>query len=695
MLQASTPVPGPSHRRVSFLNTNGQHLSPLARPRNLDGLLDETNDDAERQERRKSAATRRSILAIPRAESPSLNDSVQALSDKDLQAQLQTVVKLHAENKINSKNAWHLRIIDIITQIASKNNPDALKVAGSSLEVASKVYGIRVDTLHSDGLKMAGNFARNFASNQQHDESNSDGPNGEDQANETQKKKKKEPKKKKFVLSGDKRTVNTDKKAFMESLPKLDSATFSARTDNTLSATSNLFTNKVRMDPAGYKFMFASKESAWAFNPGNDVSAKPETWTKEFPITVKSVKNYDTCAAFKDFRVDFWDPDQENNDVQKKNSLLDEVVLDDNGVPIPEMDGSFHDVFAEQGDNIMNDDDMGEEEVVNQLLHREVEHIVDFRPIEQSLATFSDKSAWTFNSMDETSAGRKIDQIWAGPSHWKLKCIRRTKLIYSGMDKNDEKLKEKNKPGRKRKKIEYFPIDFDNLKPPKDYSKSTKKPFKKRSLAVDEDKVTMPIYESSCEHLRDNIEYLLNIPTMKPIKKTNRDKSQNENCHYDVPDYNFKNPDDNDYCPQRPINDDMGEDLGDDIFENGADNGDNMSGFQAEENFTGANLIDAPQLIQQDYMHYATKAKKMDMKKLKQALWCTLTQSAEYNETDKVVPRNFAVVYKELYKRLPEKMAVELSPPIAIVALLHLCNERCLALKSIDVTDFIISKHGE
>ncbi|CAG9769850.1 unnamed protein product [Ceutorhynchus assimilis] len=185
-----------------------------------------TIDDAEPQERRKSAAARRSRLAL------SSSDSIQALSDQELKAQLQAVLKLDAEN--------------------------------------------------------------------------------EDQANQTQKKKKKEPKKNKFVLSGDKRTIRTDKKAFIESLPKLACATFSARIDNTVSATSNLLTNKIRMDPAGYKFMFASRENAWA--SGEDISAKPETWTKEFPITVKSVKYYDICTAFKDLRVDFWDLDQENNE---------------------------------------------------------------------------------------------------------------------------------------------------------------------------------------------------------------------------------------------------------------------------------------------------------------------------------------------------------------------------------------------
>ncbi|CAG9769851.1 unnamed protein product [Ceutorhynchus assimilis] len=178
-------------------------------------------------------------------------------------------------------------------------------------------------------------------------------------------------------------------------------------------------------------------------------------------------------------------------------------------------------------------------------MHREVEYIVDIRPIEHSL------SASSSNSMDELSAGTQIGQIWAGPSHWKLKPIRRTSLIYSGVDKNEEKLNEKKKPGRKRKRIDHLPIDFDRLKPPKDLTHVTNKPFKKRNLEVDEDKVTMPMEESSCENLRDNIEYLINIPTMKPITKTNKEiDNDNEVVYIIATIYDALSPRHPDYMPK-------------------------------------------------------------------------------------------------------------------------------------------------
>jgi len=46
----------------------------------------------------------------------------------------------------------------------SKGKSDVLKVAGNSLNIAGKVYGLRVDDLHTESLKLASSLARNFAS---------------------------------------------------------------------------------------------------------------------------------------------------------------------------------------------------------------------------------------------------------------------------------------------------------------------------------------------------------------------------------------------------------------------------------------------------------------------------------------------------------------------------------------------------
>lgn len=62
--------------------------------------------------------------------------------------------------KITTKNAWKLVIIDLLKPICQKVSQDTLQVAGTSIDISAKVYGIRVDDIHSDSLKLASNMAR-------------------------------------------------------------------------------------------------------------------------------------------------------------------------------------------------------------------------------------------------------------------------------------------------------------------------------------------------------------------------------------------------------------------------------------------------------------------------------------------------------------------------------------------------------
>lgn len=54
-----------------------------------------------------------------------------------------------------------MQIIDILKPLLShKASKDNLQVASTSIDISAKVYGIRVDDIHSDGLKLASNMAR-------------------------------------------------------------------------------------------------------------------------------------------------------------------------------------------------------------------------------------------------------------------------------------------------------------------------------------------------------------------------------------------------------------------------------------------------------------------------------------------------------------------------------------------------------
>ena len=106
-----------------------------------------------------------------------------------------------------------------------------------------------------------------------------------------------------------------------------------------------------------------------------------------------------------------------------------DAVLDDNGLPIAELDGSVHDIFEDNND--VPDDPQSEseeqQEVFQAQIHGEIAHIVDAVPEENRVET-----EYGYNTVIKTTSGKFIDRIWAGPSHWKVKFNRRSSARYSG-----------------------------------------------------------------------------------------------------------------------------------------------------------------------------------------------------------------------------------------------------------------------
>ena len=81
------------------------------------------------------------------------NDAIQA--DK--------AIELMRFNKINMKNAFDINVdfIESLSNILNKNEEAAWQKASASLDVSAKVYGYRVDSVHSETYKFLGGLNRN------------------------------------------------------------------------------------------------------------------------------------------------------------------------------------------------------------------------------------------------------------------------------------------------------------------------------------------------------------------------------------------------------------------------------------------------------------------------------------------------------------------------------------------------------
>ncbi|KAF5283520.1 hypothetical protein FQA39_LY17335 [Lamprigera yunnana] len=663
-LMSTTIVATPkqvSLRRSVLLKEVTNTGSPMRRLNNLVKQTPTTehlvDDDQERNVRRSHAEIIKRISSIG-AQSPF------ATNESEMKAHLQTCLKMHAENKINMKNVWNLKIIDYMrTLFSSKGQAsESLHVAGTSLDAGSKIYGIRVDDIHSDGLKLASNMARVDA---QRDTDANDDDDEKDEAIEGDKggsKKKKKPKRR---LGGPKMTVAKDPKTLLGSIPKMESVFFQTRVDLTASSTDNLFTNKLPTHFLGHKFMLLSEEPAWhSYNEETNVNLK-----KAFPLVIKKLTKIQICPQFSNFEIDDWDPDNEKETLNEHHTVTDEVVFDSQGIPIPELDGSYQDLFAQiEGENHYCS---SEEEDINGIgligRNKTITAVVDFNT---DGAVCGDD--YSFSKSVTLMGNKRLTQVWAGPSHWKLKYIKPSVSRFSGQQEK-QAVKSARKP-----KVQPIFIDFYN----DDYPIDRRKRYNSKRKVGDPDpyKCTLPPVP-----LMQNMK---NSPLMlKPLHIQNKIKKVQDNIiDNEVQPYNYENPNDSQYCGQNGFSDHNSEN-------------EEMPPV-LQQKFLGDNLIDAPEEVPHTYIPYAVQAKKMDMKKLKTAIWkIVVSQNIDEVVPDKnmykrdVQNMTFSDVYKNLPSKLSENMRQELSRPLVFVALLHLANEQNLCFEGqSDLKDFKITQ---
>lgn len=64
--------------------------------------------------------------------------------------------------KINMKNAFNLQLIDCMSEMLRKKDPEMnnFQAASCTLDASTKIYAYRVDCVHIDTLKMAGGLGR-------------------------------------------------------------------------------------------------------------------------------------------------------------------------------------------------------------------------------------------------------------------------------------------------------------------------------------------------------------------------------------------------------------------------------------------------------------------------------------------------------------------------------------------------------
>lgn len=625
--------------------------------------LPENNDEAEKLARRleinASIASIENINTSNKRKSLGLGFIAQ-MSSVQVKNHISECIKLSTENKINIKNAFSLEMINFMSYMIKRedDNMSNLQTASTSLDVSTKIYGFRVDGIHTEIMKMLG--ASDKQDNNPVDNTNEYLNNEqENQVNNFQKQKKRTKKKNRLIFG----TADSLKGTVEMMKPSLW-----MMEDKDLQTTDGL-----------YQVILSNHaNSKYYLHLYNDVIvdiAKHETSSENTKIAISKIEDFsksEICPPLTNFKF------QNDNDEKKE----EEKNENENTNETNENQFQFNLNATVQSDDEIIHDNINYLDIQDRMENTDI-HIEIQKPVEKIVDLCKVLSNIDTNKTSEYSFLQKSSNLhWAGPSHWRMsnftKYSKEGKIIAACAQE----------PIKKRKEIEI--CYDDNIKkaviPKFAISKAIK--FDSNKLDWSEGRLTLP------RDMHYNIANAVKLYLHKLIHINIRNKDDLNITHIsDIENYNYDNENDtSNYCPYVLKN---GYEINEDNNKNEHNHEIENDEIETQMAFAGDNLVAVPKLTNKISIAYSIYAKRIDMGQLKKSIWKSLTvnNNKEKNQEENKIKGNQS--FSEIYKTLPNiltKTNIEaLSFPISFVSLLHLANEKTLKIQSLpDMSDLLI-----
>ncbi|XP_015520251.1 condensin complex subunit 2 [Neodiprion lecontei] len=642
----------------------------------------QNDDESERLARRAVPVSMDSSSQIDNSEiraSIGLGSGIGELSTNALMDHYNKCIKLCAENKITTKNAFALSVIDYMTVLNKRDiNSNNMQSAGTTLDVSTKIYGVRVDCVHTDVFKMAGDPGK-----QNKGEEQNQGVNDANASTvqEPESKRKKKPLSQKILcslesLEGTPETINlcsTTNTSDSQTTDMLFQVTFP------IHATSG---HRLHLQE-DVILEFAAKKKAGADTVYTGINVSD----------IEDLADSNMCPILADFHILGW------SETDIPDSPPPAFGQEDNNLRF-DLNASVGDLCDNEnvGMNYFDLDEASQENIDRCTRKPEhVEHIVDFS---QAVSTTNTNKS---NTLEYSYLQKSVHNLhWAGPIHWKPK-------IFSGrvVGACGQEAVRKKKEVNLKFTVKGSEDNVEKLEGKISHRLQTKT----MRQTWQDDKLTLP----------EDIHYESTNPTkfyyhssmtkqLLPLDKPNGEAAGEEGnldatVLDDDVDYDYDNQNDTqNYCSQ---NDDGGR--GDancnsspDMFHD-EDGDPHPDGELCTQALTGENLVIAPKSTTQVQINYSTRAKKINMRQLKNSIWKTLSHkntlyengNGDTNEEASKLKdeRSFGSVYKILPNTLGKDNAAALSPALAFVSLLHLANEKTLCITTTpDMSDLKISQ---
>ncbi|XP_061622699.1 condensin complex subunit 2 [Phyllopteryx taeniolatus] len=688
MSTATTPV---SRVRQGWTSSSMKNkcLSPAACSTPLLAAFPGNDDEKERRQRRRSR-----VIDLQTATESSLNESaphssaetpaaVPKLSNAQISEHYSTCIKLSTENKITTKNAFGLHLIDYMADILKQKDSELtnFKVAAGTLDASTKIYAVRVDAVHADAYRVLGGLGAETKPGEDH------GIMEEEQIEDAevttkQPKKKRPPKKTVEQNLSNINSTESERKCEIDPMFHRMASSFDE------SSTAGVFLSVLFSENSRCELLFPSQmillQSASSYSP------PPATVVPAAPFMAglqQSQEKSDICPSLHNFSFTSWNPEQTMNQLLEKMKQ-GEHVFDVNAEPEPDGEEEDYPEFDADYEEGLGDCQEGLKEHRDGCEASSSGKGRDVIPIgEGDIATMC--LQLSSQPREYSYFSPRTMATWAGPGYWQFKP--KHKLDHLA-----------DKETRKKKPKKTFEIDFNADVDFDTYFRTTRAAttISKSALSSSNKKTTLP---ADFQFPPETLSQLSLKPSMLLCQEAQ--KRLSGELGEGIGDYDYNNANDTaNFCPslQAADSDDDVE-----VFPYSDDTQPSGKNFpppsqEGVSTYGDEDLVPEPHRVNKIEINYAKTAKKMDMKRLKSSMWTLLMESPEKPTREVEVTEKpevcgdkvFSQTTKTLLQRLPNTMAQNLSVPLAFVALLHLANEKNLELVNIDDMSDIIIRQG-
>ncbi|XP_004844420.1 condensin complex subunit 2 isoform X2 [Heterocephalus glaber] len=683
----------------------------------------QNDDEKERLQRRRSrvfdlqfSTDSPYLLASPTSRNVDVSATIPKFTNTQITEHYSTCIKLSTENKITTKNAFGLHLIDFMSEILKQKDtePTNFKVAAGTLDASTKIYAVRVDVVHADAYRVLGGLGKDAPSPEAMEDPGADGS-----ATETRSTKKAPKPKKKHSCKTIEQNINNlnvseaDRKCAVDPMFQKTAASFDE------CSTAGVFLSTLHCQDYRSELLFPS--DVQPLSTDEPLELPDLGWVEMTDLKVplqQCVEDCQLCPSLAGFQFTKWDSETHTESV---SALLDKFKKNDQvfdvDAEVEENDGEDFLIGPLEGDFDANN----EPEHTTAGDHEEFrswKEPCQIQSCQEEIISLGDGDIRTMCPLLSMKPGEysyfspRTMKMWAGPDHWRFRS--RHKQDMTSQSETRKKSTKKD-----------FKIDFDEDIDFDVYFRKSKAATVLSKSTLENQNYRATTLPTDFHYEIDTLVQLHLKPGLRLLKMDQRQKTGTE--HYEeIGDYDYNNPSDtSNFCPGLQAADSDSEESDDLLaapvgtfdltsgpchtLRTVQENGDAPEGRADITTYGESNLVAEPQKVNKIEIHYAKTAKKMDMKKLKQSMWSLLTESSRKEASAEVslsepgaggalvrVASNkmLSGLTKDLQKSLPPTMAQNLSIPLAFACLLHLANEKNLKLEGTEDLSDVLVRQG-